>query len=546
MASITIKQFGGSIPRMADHLLGAGSAAQALDCKLWHGRLESWREPLKVREYDGAVPVTAFYFDCCWFEYATCVDIAIGPVTCRKLFTTGDQAWPAVVDLASTGADPCIITTRRLGIPAAYAAPSVAAGSTAGTAPKDTEGRSYAYQYTNAAKERGALSRASEPVLVRDGQTVVVSGWDVPDASWGVTQVRIFRSVAAYQPQGGEKGNVFDTVWMLVGEAGINDASFTDSVHNENLLNALEEDIADPPPANLKGMVYVESMNTLAGFVGRRLYFSENNIYHHWPYHYDLDDNICGLVESNGVLYVATDGSPYAVKAIADEAHAGHRDIVRLPVAYPMVGCGNRRMAKTPFGAVYPSHDGMVALSGNNPPGLLTKAFYAPDDWQALQPGSVTPVVHQGKLFVFAYGGSFVMNLPQSGQNDWPLDTHSSLSDINVVDAFVTRFGDLYVLKPDGIYQWDRGTTLRPHQWVSGESVAPTPIGFKAVNLYHQHGAETVTVTVEGMQFSRQVLSAKAFTLPAWMLGTRWQIKLEGTATVSLVSLATSMQELGA
>lgn len=537
---VTFKRFSGSVPRMAPHLLGGDTAAVALDCKLWHGRLESWREPLAVRALAATVG-TVFQYACCWIEFEGCVDVAQGPTTCRKLFTTGDMPWPAVMEVDTNS---CTVTKRRLGIPCAYGAPSVMLG--AATASRNVEGRSYAYQYVNDDGEKGALSQASDAQLVHDGQQVIISGWEVPDPSWGVTKVRIYRTVSTHQ-MGREPGNVLDTTWMFVGEAPINAASFTDTVWNIDLLTALEEDIATPPPAGLRGMIHIDSMNVLAGFVGNRLWFTENNSYHHWPYYLDLDDNICALTESNGMIYVATDGAPYAVTGAVDCKNAGCREAVKLPTRLPMVGCGNRRMAALPQGAVYPSHDGLVALSGNSMPALITHPLYAPDDWQALEPSTVTPVVHGGKLFVFARGGSFVVQVPNGPESGWQLDLHSTLSDRNVRDAFVSRNGDLFLHKPSGVFQWDRGSALRPHLWRSPEIVSPLPVNFAAAHLYHQNGSESVKIVAEGKTvLDREVLSAKVFRLPMWGFGSRWQIELTGTSSVSLFSIASSMRELGA
>lgn len=538
MAAYTIKKFGGSTPRMADHLLGETVAGLALDCKLWHGTLESWREPLHVRHLEPGVATSAL-FDCCWVDFDSNVDLAFGPVTCRQLFSTGAQDWPAVHQFD----DECNMTVRRLGVPCAYKAPNVFGGSASG---KSTEGRSYAYQYRNAAKERGALSMASVAKLVTDGQSVVVSGWEIPDASWGVTHVRIYRAVAGHQT-GREAGNVLDTTWMFVGEAAIGAPSFTDNKFNEDLIEALEEDVADPPPPDLRGMIWIESMNVLAGFVGKRVYFSENNSYHQWPYFIDLDDNVCALAESNGTIYAATDGAPYAITGAVDCANAGCRKAVRLPAAYPMVGCGNRRMAAMPQGAVYPTHDGLVALSGTSVPVLLTQPLYAPDDWHRLYPESIIPVHFNGRLFVFARERGFVLTLGNGSESGWPLDAHSELSDHDVTDAFVSRTGDFYIVKSDAVYQWDRGPILRRHHWKSPELVAPTMLNFGAARLWHEHGEEQVKITVDGRTaIDRGVVSSRVFRLPMWAEGSVWRVELEGTAKVKLFSMATSMKELGA
>lgn len=546
MTTITLNRFGSSAPRLADHLLGVGQSAMALDCKLWHGTLSSWREPRLIREVAPGSKTSVLH-DCCWLDFEQpCVDVALGPVTCRKVFITGYQDYPVAVEFLDQS-DPCLTTERRLGLPCPTTAPQIVASQRdpSVSADKDVEGRSYAYQYRNTDGERSALSRASEAQNLYDGQTVLVSGWEVPDPEWGISEVLIYRTVNGHQT-GREAGNVLDTTWMLVGSAKVDAPAFTDNKYNDDLLVALEEDIANPPPAGLKGIIHIASMNALAGYIGNRVYFSENNSYHHWPYYLDLDDNVRGLVESNGTIYAATDGHPYAIPGAVDCQNAGCRTPIRLPGSFPMMGRGNRRITAVDQGAVYPSTDGLVLLSGRNPPTLMTWPRYAPDDWQALRPETVIPVQVRGKLFVFAAGGAFAVSLGSGPEGGWQMDEHTELSDRGVTDAFVTRGGAFYIVKGGQVFEWDRGDTLRPHKYLSPEFVTPTPVNFAAAKMHHKGGGETVKIEVDGrVALTRPVITPRVFSLPNWAVGTRWQITLEGTAEVSLFSMATSMRQLG-
>lgn len=540
----TINDFSGSNPRLADHLIRPGAAVRALDCKLESGNLDSWREPLEV--FQASPDTTTMYrHGCCWLEFDACADVARGPVTCPDLFVTGLRSYPVRL----TVADDCSLTEQRLGLPCPEVRPSILVGAPGGSVDKDLGGRSYAYQYVNVRGEKSSLSPGSYAENVRDGQSVVVSGWTPPDASWGVTSVKIYRTVSGHQ-SGREAGNAPDTTWMLVGEVPIAVASFTDSQYSEELMSALEEDVAPPPPSNLKGMVWIESMNVLAGFVGNRVYFSRNNKYHEWPHYLDLDDTVLGLVENNGIIYVATKGRPYVIEAAADCDQADCRKAIRLPGEFPMMGAGNRRMSAVPEGAVYPSKTGLVMLSARSLPTLLTWPLYSPEDWEALHPYSVTPVMHGGKLFVFARGAnSFVMTVAHSPEDGWTRDAHSELSDTDVIDAF-TNAGELYLLKdtPEGrtLYQWHRGETLREHVWVSHEHINRVPTPYGAGQLHFKHGPETVTLTADGRTIlDRPVTASRVFRLPSWAEGERWTLTLRGTGLVSRFSIAASMSDLG-
>lgn len=544
MASIAFKNFKGSVPRVADHLVQAPQAAVAIDCRLWHGDLSSWREPKKTDDLPQEDGYKYELFGCCWVKLPVCASVAPGNVSCTRYFVTGRSEYP---EEALVNPDTCEVTWYRLGLPCPYNPPSVFGGTSCDTLDKDAESRTYVYQYVNSRGQRSAASAASDPILINEGDSAVVSGWEIPDASWDVQKVRIYRSVSGME-SGREAGNLYDTTLMYVGEAGINDTNFTDTRLAYDLMDAIEEDIVLPPNADMKGVVAITGQNTLAGFAGNKLYFSANNDFYNWPVEMTLDDNICALVESGGLVYVITDGHPYVVEGAADCKTAECRKIVRHSAPYPMIGCGQRRVAETPSGAVYPSKDGLVILAGNHPPVYITAGLYAPDDWQKLLPESIVPVYHQGYLYVFGKRGSFVMQINKEQSTGWDLDTHSWLSDRDVYYGFVSRNGNFYIQKPDGIYIWNAGSQKRPHYWKSGEAVTGVPINFGAVKLYMQNGAETVKIKSDDRYiFDREVYVAnQPMTLPMWGTGQRYYFELTGTADVKLLSVATSVKELSA
>lgn len=541
MPTITINSFGSSNPRVSDHLIPSGSSAEALDCKLWHGTLQSWREPKLIRNLASGRNST-HYQDGCWLDFqANCVDVAQGSVPCGRIFATGYKDWPAVITLSAN----CGETVHRLGLPCPVVPPHVMIGA-GGPSDRDIEGRSYAFQYQNVYGERSSLSPGSRAENAHDGQPVVVSGWSVPAAEYGIDKVIVYRTVSGIQEEN-EVVNINDTVWMKVGEVSVNSPSFTDSKYNDDLHEAVEEDVVLPPPAGLQGITDISGMNVLAGFEGNRVYFTENNSYHNWRHFYDLDDNVLAIAESNGVLYVATDGRPYTIEGAVDCARQGVRHILRLPADLAMIAQGNRHMASLSIGAAYPSREGLVLLSGNAAPTVLTWPLYSPDRWAALAPHTLIPVEANGMLFGFAQGGSFCLKISANSKAGWTMDSHTELSDRDVTQAFVVRGGGLHIVKKSKVYEWDKGVKLRPHKYISHEFVSPFPINFGAAHLRPTNGKETVTLEADGRQvFQREVLFPSVFALPNWAVGTRWQIVLEGTADVSLFTMGTTMRQLGA
>jgi len=541
--------YSGSRPRLADYLLGQTQAALAVDCRFEHGTLDAWREPLPIHTVPTGTQSVVRY-DCCWIgAYAECVDYAFGPATCSHVYLTGRSGYPEV-DVVDLGE--CQVTaTYKLGID--MPGSTFATVLSAPGVEKNQEGRVYTYLYENALGQRSSLALASDPVFTEDGATVVVSGWPTSfAATLGIRRIMIYRSVSAV---GAGMSNVSadnspDTTWMLVGTLDISGTtvagSLMDSNYNEDLAVALEyEGPADPPPADLQGIMAVESMNCLAGFVGKRLYFSENNRYHSWPIFLDLDDSIRGIAESNQVLYIATDGHPYVVTAAADCATADCRRAVRLPLSLPMAAYGNRHMAATPFGAVYPSHNGLVGLAGSSLPTFVTNPLYAPEDWHRLRPDTILPAMHEGKLFVFGRGGSFVMKLLDGVEGGWDSDSHTSLSIRDVRQAFVDRSGNLCLLRHDSVHLWNRGAALMPYIWRSPLWLTPTPVAFGAWYLRTDGGPVALSIRVDGHKaVDAPVLQTGPGVLPMWASGTEWQIELTGTAKVGPFRLATAMEDL--
>lgn len=538
MAKIAYNSFKGSVPRLAAHLISEQVAAVAVDCRFDHGTLQSWRQPRFMQQLAPGTR-TVFEYECCTLEFDGCVDVVEGAATCRRLYTTGHQPWPAVMSLTET----CEMSIRRLGLPCIYDAPSVMPGAMNGAPEKNTEFRSYAYQYVDSFGNRSALSLGSDVAEIRDGQTVLVNGFVLPsDPSWDIAAIRIYRTSSGYQT-GLEDANVLDTVWMFVAEIPANAVSYTDNLLNESLASALEEDEIRPPPEGLQGLVAIASMNALAGFVGNTLHFSSPNNYHDWRDYLTLDDNIMGITESNGVIYVMTDGRPYAIAATGDCRTVSCRSTIRFDEVLPAVGHGSRRIVPTTFGAVYVTHEGIVALQGKTPPKLITSPLYAPDDFYKLIPQSLVLATHDGYLFAFGGVKSFVMKLHGVLNEGWDADTHSQLSDTDVSYAYVTRQGQFLLIKNGQLVEWNRGLTLRPHKWVSSEVVEAPPIPMAAGLIHLEGGSERVVVKVDGRTvLDRDILKTQEFSLPRWAKGQRWQLQLEGIATVKMVSIANSMR----
>lgn len=545
--AITVTAFGGSTPRRAAHLTPQGQAAYALDCKLEDGTLDAWHAPRLVQ---AAPPQTQSIYSCnrcCVLTSTTRASWAEGAPERREIFATqyNDTPYPVRIELA----DDCTPTVTRLGLPAPRHSITPVPAATARS--RNAAPRQYLYRWRNARCEESNASEPSEMVIVADGTAVLLSGWVLPDPAenWDITGIAIYRSSAGYEPATGGVGELkLDAAWMLVTVLSPEAASFVDTLRDVDLFSAMDEGRVEAPPANLRGLTWIEATHTLVGFVGRELLFTVNGQPHNWRYRLYLDDNIRGITEAAGVLYVATDGHPYIVTAAVDCDSASCRQLTRFPQGLPMAGpCS--RIIPIPGGAVYPSLDGIVLMQGRSLPLILTATHYSDRDWQALRPDSAVLAYHMGRLFCFAHGGAFMMAL-KTGAGTTAIDVahHSELS-ARPTAAWVTRTGRLFLLQGGNVVEWDKGIQRLEYTYRSGEILAGVPVGMGAVQLLLAPGGGPPPVRLQLHADGDEVLD-ESFThsgvtsLPLWAVGQSWEYTLQGKARVKMLSIAPSTKEL--
>lgn len=173
---------------------------------------------------------------------------------------------------------------------------------------------------------------------------------------------------------------------------------FTDNFDSRFLLDTLQTDEYDAPPAGLQGLTAVQN-NFLAGFVANEIYFSELNRPHAWPVSYKItiEHNIVGLAAVGSSLFVATDSYPYLVTG---NDPAGGFSVQRIDLNYP---CTNAKsMVIMEYGVVYATYEGLAVYSPFAGSQLITKYNYDEDSWsQSLNPATIV-----GEYFGSKYIGS--------------------------------------------------------------------------------------------------------------------------------------------
>lgn len=536
------RRFAGIVPRTPEHLLGEAAAVIAHDVDLSHGTLRAWREPRTVKQVS-ANAVTLATYGCCFFSWDTCVSAARWIPDCPRLYLTGHAAYPEVAVLDSE----CTLTYARLGLPAPATAPLLSYVDP-GEKTVETSSRAYVYTYVNWLGEESAPSYPSTNMDCNDGDSVIVSGFAVPPEEYRIVTIRIYRSVTGFR-DGREKEQEFVTEWLYVGECLVGSAAFVDDKKDRYLGKALSTREVQEPPQQLQQITAITDSTVLCGFVGNKLYFSMPRQPWNWPADRELtlDDNIVHLAEVDGTLYVSTAGRPYIISGATLCEERPCRDVVRLDYPYADIGCGYPHSAVgTPFGMVYASKEGLILVSKNEQPVVITNMFFAADDWSKLSPETVRLAYHEGYLICVTDKISFRLLLDnktyQAEAQNALLTTFSDVPD----DMIVSDNGELLLLSDGYVKQWNAGDTLRPYKYVTRPIMTGYQMWLPAAEVHVIEGATEFTLIAENRtEFSRRITLDRVFRTPRLNRNRKYYVMFAGTGEVTFFRLGQTITDTG-
>lgn len=537
MAAITIKSFGGISPKTPARYLQESQAQVALNGPGFAGSLK----PMQAMGATGVtlpksgVPRTIYRFgqdvisdSIHWFHWATDVDVCRSQIksdSSEWTFYTGDGVPKATNATLATAGTEMPFAYRPLGV----AAPTDAVSLVVGGAPTDPSAliETRVYVYTNLSREDG-FERESSPspvstsVDTRPGETVTLSGFSAVPAGYLVTHRRIYRSVSG--------------VFLYVDEMLSSETTFVDTVLAEKINEEIPSTTWNEPPTELAGLINLPN-GTMAGFVGRDVYFCDPYHPHAWPANYVLtvDYPIVGLGRMDTTLAVLTTGAPYFVQGT-------HPDSMAMVKADVEQSCVSKQSIASAGGAVfYASPDGLVILS----PGgsrIITDSYFDRAQWQALKPDSIHGYIHENKYIAFydtgAAQGGFVFDLAAN-----QLAMHDSYATAGYVDLVNDT---LFLSTADKeMHRWGVGAP-KSYVWRSKIFGMPYETGFSCAQVEAEAYPVTFKVFVDNPvtpAYTLQVTSRRPFRLPV-LVGRDWEVQLEGSTEVFVAAIAQSMLEL--
>ena len=570
MPKISIDAFGGLRPRYQRRMGPVNRASVAENLDLSHGSLTPIRQPQPIVQLDECVRSFAIFGCDILADPNPCASFATGVGACHRVFGTGvcgyeypvtaryepgcslDVISPNWVRLGLVQPEAVSFTVPALAPP--IAAPSIIQGDQ----PK-REHRDYVITYVSSFGEESAPSLGSADAQDADidaPATLTIGPRPPVTEGWDIVAIRVYRMMT-----GNTSGEypAEEPLYLFVDEidlAGVPPASeivFEDDVPASQLSEPAPLDCTEPPPEGLQGIIELET-GSLAGFTGKKLWFSQPFEYHNWSCWVDLDHCIKGIVEVSGTIYVATDGRPYTVSSAPPEGDCMCcRSVFRHEEPAPLASDA-RGMAITPNGAIWPTNDGLVRITGNSMT-LVTHSEIDETTWRSFYPSTIKGAAYNGEYYAFgrtAFNFDYTDGVYADG--DVGVQSRMVTYSYNVDAVHVDKKGYMYIAMGDTIYQWAEGADYEVYRWRSQLLQAHSRLNWSAARLFFEDGGAMVSLS-EPVYFTLfdgrdkplhtvRVFNEEPFRLPAGIRDRAVEIEIRGTTVVSSAMLATSVREL--
>jgi len=543
---IQFATFKSTLPQLSSLLLPENYAQTAQNLDLRSGDIIPTNEPSNegaltlgstIRAISPFVSGGTTY----WLRFADRVSVAPSPVsdeTYRRVYWSGDSRFAggevaySYAPALHTGGTTYPTVYYKLGIPAPTAAPSVAVSGTPPDNPNE-DVRFYVYTYVGTHGEEGPPSPVSDMLSVaHNGASVTVSGLAVPGSvstSRQIAAFRIYRTVTGTSA----------TTFMFVAEIPHETSSYSDAKDSTVLVDSLETTNYYPPRDGLSGLLMMQN-GVMAGFRGRDVCFSEQYLPYAWPrtYEYPMGHDVVAIGAYDYHLIVGTVARPVMI-TVLDPSEA---TVQELPITEACISAAS--MVSMGWCAIYASPNGLVQATASGAR-LITDGLFRPEQWQAMNPSSIVGFEHEGRYVGFwkvdsNNKGGFIID---------PKDPSSGVlttTDWYEVGARDPDTGKLFLLSGTTIHGWRSGTDPQTATWKSKRIRLGDHVSFSACRVRADDYDNVVCrIYADGsLIHEKEVTGDYAFRLPRCGRFMEWEVEIETTSRVRLVSLAESVTEL--
>lgn len=527
-----LTQFTGEMPRRDPTLLPKGAAKVARNVDFGDGGLRPMLAPTvaytAVREIEDFIAHNGS-----WFTFNAPTTYAPGPVNDNRLYISTDGVEPMLRDLETS-------QLHKLALPTPAAAPIISIATAPEEDPEDplpVETVLFVTTWVTTLDEETPPSPVSNALDVPEGATVSVSIVDhTPPSNTRINRIRVYRS---------QTSATGTTTLFFVKELSASTPTYVHDIDTDPLQEPLQTMDYDPPVSTLRGITPLQQ-GMIAGFSGKSLYFCEPYIPHAWPQKYELttDYEIVGLAATGNVLVILTTGTPYLAAGTAPE----NMTLERLDTNLPCVSA--QGIVDIGTGVIYPTHDGLVLMQGGGAQ-IISRELFDRRTWRAMQPDTIKAGNYDGR-YVFTYGdGGPAGMVDMAGEVPGFVQTTIEAQSF----AYDLIEGALYFAA--AFNEDDEETEIREFApigsgpldmtWHSGTLHLPAPVSFGVIQADGEAvtGGSTPTITVYGDGVSKgSTTSLNAFDRLAPGLASKWEVKVEGSAKITRITLAGDPAEL--
>ncbi len=559
MSRINISTFGGAVLATEPKLLGDGVGVDSRNHKPGRGDLRPWKQPLPVVTVPiGTKTIYRMGRDVAsdtlyWLTWPTVVHAIHGFIsgdTTERTYYTGDGAPKQTNNVIGLASPPYPSAYLNLGVPAPASAlvlTPLDPGSSA-----TTEIRYYTYTYVTTQGDESAPAPVSLQVTCKTDATLTISNIEVPPAGpTGINRVRIYRTQSATSG---------DADFFFLREELATIGTTTDD--GRALGEILPTDGWLPPPATLSNLTAMWN-GMAAGIVpgdGSVRYCIAYKPYA-WPVALETlppNAKAVGLGVFGQRLLVLTTGKPVLVTGSSPDS------LDEQPLEMAQACMASRSVVSLGHGVAWAAPDGL-AYFGEGGGKIVTNGILTREQWQAMNPASMT-----GAAFEGAYFGSYLDG--EGVRRGFFIDCTNPAGIFMLDQGFETMFLDdsrdaLFVLNGASLQKWDAGNTLMvagnrgkvyvgyPRNYSSARVEAdayPVTVLFDALEL-PQDAIDSAMAEFPGLftnpstgvlRHTRAVASREPFRLPGGFLARLHQFEIQSSNPVQWVALATSMQEL--
>ena len=548
--------FGGIAPAVPRLSRDPTTAVIAQDVDLTSGVIRPWRTNVRV---SGVVGNTLVIFNQQFFAFDSCVVATTYMPSCCFMLMTGRTCDLEAMEVVDGEPVFTAISPPTPNTPVA--------SSTVTTIDETVDRTSYVVSYVNKFGMEGPLSYPSNTVLISDEGTVTIAGWTAPDAKYGVTHIRIYRS-ATGERTGAETTQEALTGYLHVATISATNTSFVDTVPRIRLGSVASTLNNRQAPDNLQCITLLPDTETLAGFVGNKVYFSENAEPHNWPLKYELtlDYPIVRLGTYAHMLVATTTGGAYVIDGAQSDVRVTCREVGKVN-SLPDISCSRAHGGvSTLSDFFYSSPDGVVCITtpirgfgstpGVPPSRVVTVGLFTSMQWRSIQSETARFAYHHGQLVISTDTHTFMLAI---GEKSSLLTT---LTD-RPIDVCSSNLDHLFFLNGDGVYEFDAGDSYREYLWVSSSinpllftktntAIAPPTTCAITMPYTNRHTTEALFIRfydqpndlLEYCDIVSVNVPDGAFRIPRMRRGGMTNFGLRGTGFVDGAALGVSFNNL--